>query len=541
VKFGEVHLDEAEGSFLAHALGTGATRLKKGTLLTPIEIEKLKLAGITSAIVARLDDDDVSEDAAAQRLAHLCSHATIRLGAAATGRVNIYAEFDGLFVVSKSAIDAVNSIDPAITIATLAQFAPVTRGQMVATVKIIPFAVPAAKLEQIELLLHGFANPIFSVATWQPHRVGLVTTMLASLKDEVIEKTNRVLQARLALSGSSIKEEIRVPHTAQAVADAIAKLSHASIDLIIVFGASAVVDLHDVIPEGIRICGGEVIQVGMPVDPGNLLVLGRYGSIPVIGAPGCARSPKENGFDWILDRIVAGLEITSQEIAGMGVGGLLMEIETRPRPRDVSGAKVKPKLASLLLAAGRSSRTGAHHKLQAEFDGVALLKRSASVLQQALGTSPLVVLGYDAQHMATLLPADVMSIINPDYTEGLSTSLRTGIAALPRDCDGVLVHLADMPSVSAAHLQQLANAFFKSGGNAVVRATNNGKRGNPVILPRSVFTQVTRLTGDMGARAIIEAYSGQVVDVELGEAASLDVDTPEALRAAGGIVAPLRD
>jgi molybdenum cofactor cytidylyltransferase len=279
----------------------------------------------------------------------------------------------------------------------------------------------------------------------------------------------------------------------------------------------------------------------MPVDPGNLLVLGRYGSIPVIGAPGCARSPKENGFDWILDRIVAGLEITSQEIAGMGVGGLLMEIETRPRPRDVSGAKVKPKLASLLLAAGRSSRTGAHHKLQAEFDGVALLKRSASVLQQALGTSPLVVLGYDAQHMATLLPADVMSIINPDYTEGLSTSLRTGIAALPRDCDGVLVHLADMPSVSAAHLQQLANAFFKSGGNAVVRATNNGKRGNPVILPRSVFTQVTRLTGDMGARAIIEAYSGQVVDVELGEAASLDVDTPEALRAAGGIVAPLRD
>jgi molybdenum cofactor cytidylyltransferase len=541
VKFGEVHLDEAEGSFLAHALGVGADRIKKGTQLTPQAIARLKTFGITSAIVARLDEGDVSEDTAAQRLAGLCQNSTIRLGVASTGRVNIYAEFDGLFVVSKVAIDAVNHIDPAITIATLAQFAPVTRGQMVATVKIIPFAVPTAKLEQIEMLLQDFANPIFNVAAWRPRRVGLVTTVLSSLKDEVIEKTNRVLQARLALSGSTIASEIRVPHTANAVGEAIAKLSLTPIDLIIVFGASAVVDPYDVIPQGIRVCGGEVIQVGMPVDPGNLLVLGGYGSIPIIGAPGCARSPKENGFDWILDRIVAGLDITPQDIAGMGVGGLLMEIETRPRPRELRSATAKPKLAGLLLAAGRSSRTGAHHKLQAQFGGVALLKRSASVLSQALGTAPLVVLGHDAPRMTSLLPEGANVIVNPDYTEGLSTSLRTGIVALPKDCDGVLVHLADMPLVSAAHIKLLARAFFEAGGNAVVRATNNGKRGNPVILPRSVFNQVSRLTGDMGARAIIESFSGHIIDVELGAAASLDVDTPEAVMAAGGIVAPLPD
>ncbi len=537
MNFGETPLDKAEGCFLAHSLGVGAARLKKGTLLTQKEIEQLKSAGIDSAIVARLDEGDVNEDIAAARLAQLCAHVSVNLGAAATGRVNIYAQSDGLFVVSKRAIDAINQSDPAITIATLAQFAPVSRGQMVATVKIIPFAVPAAKLEQIETLLKSFSKPVFSVAAWQPRRVGLITTLLPSLKEEVIEKTNRILQARLAVSGSTILEEVRVAHTAQCVGEAIAKLQQTPVDLIIVFGASAVVDPNDVIPAGIRISGGTVIQVGMPVDPGNLLVLGKFETIPVIGAPGCARSPKENGFDWILDRIIAGLEVGPQDFAGMGVGGLLMEIETRPRPRELGRPKTKPKLASLLLAAGRSSRTGVHHKLQAQFDGVALIKRSADVLQQALGAAPLVVLGYEAARMASLLQSDTKTIVNPDFAEGLSTSLRTGIMALPKDCDGVLVHLADMPSVNVAHIKQMASAFIEANGNAVVRATNNGKRGNPVILPRSVFGQVSRLLGDMGARAIIESYSGHVIEVELGEAASLDVDTPEAVKAAGGVVA----
>ncbi len=105
--------------------------------------------------------------------------------------------------------------------------------------------------------------------------------------------------------------------------------------MVIVFGASALCDFDDVIPAAIRAAGGEVLRAGMPVDPGNLLVLGRLGETPVIGAPGCARSPKENGFDWVLDRLIAGLDVTSDDIAGMGVGGLLMEIPTRPQPREM--------------------------------------------------------------------------------------------------------------------------------------------------------------------------------------------------------------
>ncbi|TIO38818.1 MAG: 4-diphosphocytidyl-2C-methyl-D-erythritol kinase, partial [Mesorhizobium sp.] len=97
-------------------------------------------------------------------------------------------------------------------------------------------------------------------------------------------------------------------------------------DMVVIFGASALADFADVIPAAIEKAGGKVIRAGMPVDPGNLLVLGTLDGKRVIGAPGCARSPKENGFDWVLDRLIAGLDVTAGDIAGMGVGGLLMEI-----------------------------------------------------------------------------------------------------------------------------------------------------------------------------------------------------------------------
>jgi molybdenum cofactor cytidylyltransferase len=535
VKFGNVSLDDANGAYLAHALSVGTSRFKKGTLLGGDEIAALKSAGIAHAIVARLDLNDLAEDAAATRLAALFQMGNIRLAPAATGRVNIYAQSSGLFVVNKAAVDAFNSVDPAITLATLAAFAPVSHGQMVGTVKIIPFAVEQAKIEAVERAVAAYSDALFYVAPWRPRKVGLVSTLLPSLKTEVIEKTNRVLSARLAVSGSEISSEKRVSHDEAAVAAAVQEFAHNGAELIIVFGASAVVDPYDVIPQGIRLSGGSVSQVGMPVDPGNLLVLGECNGVPVIGAPGCARSPKENGFDWILDRAIVGIEVKPSDFASMGVGGLLMEIETRPRPRELGVPKRALRLAGLLLAAGRSSRMGGSHKLRALFDGMPLIEHSMRVLSDALGAAPLVVLGHEHETMQALLPDGTPTSINPDYAEGLSTSLRTGIIALAQSCDGVLVHLADMPAVTSEHVRLLAQAFKKSNGLAIIRATHSGKRGNPVILPMSVFSQVSRLTGDMGARAIIEGFGGSVIDVELGAAASLDVDTPEALMAAGGI------
>jgi molybdenum cofactor cytidylyltransferase len=281
--------------------------------------------------------------------------------------------------------------------------------------------------------------------------------------------------------------------------------------------------------------GGEVRRVGMPVDPGNLLVLGKVGATTVIGAPGCARSPKLNGFDWVLDRLLAGLDVGSDDIAAMGVGGLLMEISSRPQPREAATRARSLEVHALLLAAGRSRRMGGPNKLLALFDGTPLARRTAEALGASGAAALHVVVGHQAGELRSALAGlDARIVENPEFETGLASSLKAGIAALPENAAGALVALADMPGVTAAVYDRLIEAFRRSDGEAIVRATHAGKRGNPVILPRALFAEVARLEGDTGARHLVEASELPVIDVEIGAAASLDVDTPEAMLQAGG-------
>ena len=302
---------------LAHSLSLGGARLKKGHVLTVEDLERIGQSGAAEVIVARLLAGDVGEDAAAEALAQAFTGPNIRAANASTGRVNLHAICAGLFRADKRLVDAFNAIDPSITFACLADHAPVQTGEMVATIKIIPLAVSESSLDQTKAAIA--ASELAHVLPFRAVRAGLISTTLPTLKPSVMDKTRQLLAARLALSGSSLNEESRVAHDAAAVAAEIIRMAKGR-DMILVFGASAVTDPEDVIPAAIRRAGGKVERVGMPVDPGNLLVLGSLGKIPIIGAPGCARSPKENGFDWVLARILAGQTPTSMEIAGMGVG-----------------------------------------------------------------------------------------------------------------------------------------------------------------------------------------------------------------------------
>ncbi len=286
----------------------------------------------------------------------------------------------------------------------------------------------------------------------------------------------------------------------------------------VIFGASAVSDFDDVIPAAIRQAGGSVTRTGMPVDPGNLLVLGQLGGKPVIGAPGCARSPKENGFDWVLDRTLAGIEVTDRDIAGMGVGGLLMEIASRPQPREAAERQSDPKVFAVVLAAGRSSRMGGPNKLLADFDGKPLVRRMAERVLASAADGQVVVTGHQAARVRDAVEGlSVQSVHNPGFASGLASSLKVGIGSLPEDAAGAMIVLGDMPGVTSADFDVLISAFRKAGGRAIVRATHNGKRGNPVILPRSLFGAVAALEGDTGARHLIEGGNAEVVDVELGD------------------------
>ncbi|RWE47386.1 molybdopterin-binding/glycosyltransferase family 2 protein [Mesorhizobium sp.] len=534
MKFGPIPIDQAEGAVLAHATAAGERRLRKAHRLGRDDIAALKAAGVAEVVAAVLAPDDLGEDTAAATIAAAMSHRHIEAKPAATGRVNLHAETAGIFTVDAGMIDAINAVDPAITIATLAQHAPVEQGQMVATVKIIPFAVGSALVDQVAKICAG--GEIFAVNAYRPVTVGVIQTVLPGTKPSVLDKTLRVTEARLARSGGRLTAEHRTPHEIGPVAEAAIALARDN-DMVVIFGASAMSDFADVVPAAIERAGGAVVRAGMPVDPGNLLVLGTLGGKRVIGAPGCARSPKENGFDWVLDRLIAGLDVTAGDIAGMGVGGLLMEIPTRPQPREPLPAKNRLKVGIVLLAAGRSSRMGGPNKLMALFDGQPLVRRTTERALASKASGTIVVTGHQRERVrAALSGLDVTFADNPDFADGLSTSLKAGIAYLPQDVAGALIVLGDMPGVASGDLDRLIDAFRKAGGNSVVRASHEGKRGNPVLLPRSLFAAVAHLEGDTGARHLVEAEGLDVIDVEIGEGASVDVDTRDALEDAGGVL-----
>ncbi|WP_245501057.1 molybdopterin-binding protein [Lichenibacterium minor] len=343
MRFGPVPVGEAAGAVAAHGVQARDEAgepvvVRKGDVVTPLQAEALARAGVRSVVVARLDPGDVGENVAARRLAEAVAGPGLWIERAFTGRANLFASAPGVLLVDADAVERVNAVDERLTLATLPPFRAVEEGEMVGTVKVIPFAVDGAVLERAVREVDG---PSLRLSPYRARRVGVVSTLLPGLKPSVVAKTLRVLDDRLAPTGSRVAAEERVPHEAGALAEALRRLVRDH-DLLIVYGASAIADRRDVIPTGVERAGGTVDHLGMPVDPGNLLMMGRIGAVPVLGAPGCARSPKENGFDWVLQRLLADVPVAGADIRRLGAGGLLMEIVSRPQPRGGASREDEP-------------------------------------------------------------------------------------------------------------------------------------------------------------------------------------------------------
>jgi molybdenum cofactor cytidylyltransferase len=529
---------DALGATAVHTIRQGKLVLKKGTRITPAEVAALAEAGIGEITVARLEPGDVSEDVAAADIAAAAAGKGVRVDRAFTGRCNLFAEEPGVLVVDKEAIDALNRVDESITLATLPAFKPVVSGEMVATVKIIPFAVSGAQRDQALTAVAAKA-PLIRIAPYRIRKVGVVSTLLPGLSAKVIDKTLKVTQERLAPAGARVIAERRVPHEEGALRAALAEVLKAGAELAIVFGASAIADRRDVIPAAVEAVGGRIEHFGMPVDPGNLMLVGDVGGHPVVGAPGCARSPKENGFDWVLMRLLAGLPVGRADITAMGVGGLLMEIVTRPQPREEPLAPVPlaagagRRIGAIVLAAGRSTRMGGPNKLLAEVGGKPLARIAAEQVLASRAAPVIVVTGHQRDLVErTLSGLPVKFVHNPEFADGLATSLKRGIAALPPEVDGAVICLGDMPQVSAPLIDTLIAAFDPEKGALIVVPTVAGKRGNPVLWSRRFFPDLMALEGDVGARHLIGRYPEALVEVPVsGEAVFADIDTPEALSA----------
>lgn len=529
--FGPVPLAEAQGAILAHSLAVGATRLKKGRRLSADDLAALAAAGHATVIVARPGPDDLEEDPAAAVVAEaLGGDAAARglsLSVPFTGRANLFADAEGILRVDATTIAAANAIDEAVTIATLPDFARVTPRQMVATVKIIPYAAPRAAVEAASAALAGVTA--LRVHLFAAFSATLILTATPGMKPALLDKGAEAVRSRLRALGVSSIDEVVVPHETDAVASALRAATGA---LLLILTASATSDRQDVGPAAVVAAGGRIERFGMPVDPGNLLFLGDLGGRAVLGLPGCARSPKLNGADWVLERLAARLPVTDADIAAMGVGGLLKEIPARPEPR-AGGARVprRPVVAAVLLAAGAGTRMAGADKLLEPVEGVPLLRRMAQMLKASRADGVMVVLDpARPQRVGAVEGLDVTLVENRRAAEGMATSIAAAMAALGPEVDAVVLALGDMPDVTAAHIDRLIAAFDPEEGRAICRAvTASGVPGHPVLFGRRFFETLGRLEGDTGARAVIAEHPDLVELVPTpGEGAAVDLDTPEA-------------
>jgi molybdenum cofactor cytidylyltransferase len=326
MKFGPVALGQAAGAILAHSEHLPDGRLRKGQVLAEADIARLRAAGLERVDVAILEEGDMHEDAAAARLAGavLDGAAGMSLSRAFTGRVNLLAEAPGVVAVDAGKVTAANMLDPMITLATVAPWFQTHPGGMVATVKIISYGVAAEALDRAAEAARGairLHRPQFETAS----------LIVSDTADGPGLRGVEAIRTRLASLGMRLKQTLSCPHEVPALAEAMAS---ATGEVVLILTGSATSDKRDTGPEALRRAGGRVERFGVPVDPGNLLFLGRLGERPVIGLPNSARSPVLHGADWVLARVACGVPLTESDFAAMGVGGLLKEIPTRPQPRQ---------------------------------------------------------------------------------------------------------------------------------------------------------------------------------------------------------------
>ncbi len=471
--------------------------------------------------MARPGPNDVGEDSAASLLAETVAGDGTQIRKPFGGRVNVVATRDGLVQVDVEVLQRCNAVSEAITVATVASDARVRSGDLIATIKIIPFAVPADDLEACR----AGAEELLTVAPFRRLTAGHVLTTLPDTTAKLLDLSRAGVKNRLTDLGSVIILERTVSHDPAQLAEVLsAALGHQP-DLLLVSGASAIVDRRDVIPAAIELAGGHIDHFGMPVDPGNLLLLGTLGQTRVIGLPGCARAPARNGLDMVLERFAASLDVDSGAVVAMGPGGLLKKPPSRRR------ASRAPKIAAVVLAAGRSQRMRGGNKLLENVGGTALVARTVRAALASEANPVIVVTGHQHEEVGVALDGlEVTLVHNAGFRDGLSSSVQTGLEAAPPEHDGAILLLADMPDVDAELVDRLMAAFDPIEGRAIVVATHGRTRGNPVLFARRFFADIARLTGDTGARHIVDVNDEVVCEVECGSTAPLvDLDTPEAL------------
>ena len=537
MKFGPAPLRECEGAILAHAVYLPDGRLRKGIRLEAADIARLAAAGVDTITAARLEPGDLDEDSAADRLAAALAPGGLRLSPAATGRVNIYAQGRGLVRFDRLRLKRLNRVDEGITLACVQHNQLLEDGDMIATLKIIPYSLPKTTVDAA--IAEAGGVPVFSFHQLQTRPFALIQTHVEGMKKALLTATEKVTKQRLDQLGCALVDSRIVAHDAASIAAAIADSRRHGAEVILICGASAISDRRDVVPMAVEAAGGQVDRLGLPADPGNLLMMARLDGLPVIGVPGCARSARLNGFDWVLQLVLAGIEIDDDEIADMAIGGLLTEIASRPLPRKMVERRPQGKvvIGGVLLAAGSSRRMGEVNKLLVDIDGEPLVRRAARAMLEGGIKDPVVVTGHQRERIvAALAGLPVTFAHNAEFASGQAGSVAVGIRALPEALSGVLIALGDMPFISPELVAEMIRDHSGLGDHEarISFPVHEGRRGNPVLWGRGFFEALSHLRGDMGGRGVLSENPAAVNSIGWhDDSIHRDIDTPLDLARSG--------
>ena len=328
--FGEVNTKLSLNGILSSSIkvtkNKNIIKISKGTIIDSNVVDLLLMNNIEKITCAILDEDEVDENTAVYEISKKIinsENSYIKIQDTKRGRCNLISNIDGLISFLPDQLFAINSITNDIGVSSLKAFSRVKKNQIVASIKAIPFGIKEKKLQNII----NAAKNCFKILPFQKKNIHLIQTTNQNISTKILKKTVEVTKDRLSSCGINQIVEKKCFHEKQSISLQLNKSINENADIILIFGISAICDINDVIPQAIKEINGKILRLGMPVEPGNLMLLAEIKfskkNISIIGMPACARSKKENGVDWVLWRKLCDLKISSDDINHMGNGGLL--------------------------------------------------------------------------------------------------------------------------------------------------------------------------------------------------------------------------
>ena len=323
----EIRTVDAAGHVLCHDLTQiipgefKGARFRKGHVVTEEDIPVLLSMGKEHLYVLELDADTLHEDDAAERLADLTQGENMRRGETKEGKIELFAETDGVFLVDSEKLYGINAIGT-ITIATRRGGFPVKKGDKLAGMRVIPLTVKKELLDEAEQIAKG--GPVLSLLPYRLKTAAVLTTGNEVKSGRIEDRFTPVLEKKLAAYGIRIIRHVLTGDDPDIIVEEIHKALEEGTDLILCTGGMSV-DPDDRTPGAIRASGADVITYGTPVLPGAMFLYGLFpDGTPVLGLPGCVMFAKATVLDLMLPRIAAGVPLRKEDFIRLGEGGLCL-------------------------------------------------------------------------------------------------------------------------------------------------------------------------------------------------------------------------